>query len=254
MSPYIENLRYRHGNVEFGKDFTFSYVSPLNQRINAGIQAKYGDIKGSSASLVNDITSQIKVAFKVPYKNKPDGEELYLNELYLICSGKYTNNAIEILERTLEKNYNVHFLDGSDIGHLREKVTKRRTTERAETKRTLNALLIELDQNIKLAKEINLRADEYIQKRKHFLTRYRLNCLEKVLVLDIDDKWLVDEAVIQWSNLTIQNSRLDEIALIVTSAEEREKMKKELWRVAKKDAEGLENFREYVASYLDSLK
>ena len=40
LGPQILNLRYRHGNLEFGKDFTFSYVNPLNERVNVGFQAK----------------------------------------------------------------------------------------------------------------------------------------------------------------------------------------------------------------------
>lgn len=254
MSPYIENLRYRHGNVEFGKDFTFSYVNPLNQRINVGLQAKWGDIKGSSTSLINEIVSQIEVAFKVPYKNKPDVVEFYLNELYLVCSGKFRDNANEIIEKTLEKNYNVRFLDGSDITDLSKKVTIRKTKEKAETKRMLNALLIELDQNIKVAKEIDRKTEKLIQNQQHFLNRFRLNCLEKVLELDIDDKLLLNKAVIQWQNLTIRNKNLDEIGLLVTSGEEKEKMKRDIWETIKGDSRRLEKFKEYITSYLDSLE
>ena len=66
MSPNITDLKYRHGNMEFGKDFTFSYTNPLNQRINVGIQAKWGDVTGKAAE-VKDITSQVDLAFTVPY-------------------------------------------------------------------------------------------------------------------------------------------------------------------------------------------
>lgn len=117
---HIYSLHYRHGNTEFGKDFTFYYYNPLNQRINVGIQAKWGDIRGSSTSIVTKLYNQIRVAFSVPYNDKPDREKLYLNEIYLICSGKYTRNAIEIIEEMfVEKRYNIHYLDGSDIKALR---------------------------------------------------------------------------------------------------------------------------------------
>ncbi len=99
MIPHIFNLKYRHNNMEFGKDFTFSYFNPLNQRVNVGFQAKWGDIRGSSTSLIREIVDQIKVAFKVPYKNKPDDKQLYLNELYIVCSGEFKNNAIEIIDK-----------------------------------------------------------------------------------------------------------------------------------------------------------
>jgi hypothetical protein len=254
MLPYIENLRYRHGNMEFGKDFTFSYFNPLNQRVDVGIQVKWGDIVGSSTTLMTDLVSQIEVAFKVPYKNKPEGQELFLNELYIVCSGKYTDNAITIIEKILEKNFNVSFLDGSDIELLRSKFAQRRGREKSETRRALNALLIELDQNIKMAKEIDSKMEEYIQKKMHPLTDFRLNCLQKVLELDIDDKWILDEAVIQWTNLTIDNNRLEHIRLGFTGEEDVKERKKALWGNIKAEVVGLENFRKYVASYLDGLQ
>lgn len=240
--------------MEFGKDFTFSYINPLNQRVNVGLQAKWGDIKGSSKALIGEIVNQSITAFKVPYKNKPNDQELFLNELYIVCSGEYKNNAITIIERALDKNYNVHFLDGSDIVTLRNKLTTRKTNEKIVTKRALNALLIELDQNIKTAKEIDRDMEEYIQKEKHFLIGYRLNCLEKMLELDIDDKWMLDEALIQWRNLTIDNTLINQILLVLSGSKWKEEKKNVLWNNVKKDIEGLANFREYVASYLESLQ
>ena len=254
MLLYIENLRYRHGNMEFGKDFTFSYVNPLNQRVNVGIQAKWGDIAGSSTSLVDEIVSQIKVAFSVPYKNKPDGQELHLNELYIVCSGKYTDNAITIIENTLERDFNVSFLDGSDMELLRRKFAQRIEAEKSETRRALNALLIELDQNIGMAKAIDSQMEEYIQEKMHFLTSFRLNCLQRVLELDIDDKWILDEAAIEWTNLTIDNNRIEQIRLGLTGKEALKIRKKTLWDNIKRDITNLEDLRKYVALYLERLQ
>lgn len=254
MIPYVENLRYRHGNTEFGKDFTFSYLNPLNQRVHVGIQAKWGDIAGSVTNLMTDIVSQIKVAFAVPYKNKPDGQELYLNELYIVCSGKYTDNAITIIEGTLESNFNASFLDGSDIELLRRKFAQRRGMEKYETRRALNALLIELDQNIKMAESIDNQMIEYINTKKHFLLDFRLNCLQRVLELDIDDKWILDEAVIHWTNLTIDNNRLEQIRLGIVSDDTLKSRKLELWNNIKVDITGLADFRKYVAEYVGGLQ
>jgi hypothetical protein len=252
MIHYIENLRYRHGNTEFGKDFTFSYINPLNQRVNVGIQVKWGDIVGSSTGLVNEIVSQIQVAFAVPYKNKPNDPELYLNELYVVCSGKYTDNAITIIEKTLEKNFNVFFLDGSEIEHLRSKFAQRKGIEKTETRRALNALLIELEQNINIARAIDSQMEEYIRKKMHFLTDFRLNCLQRVLELDIDDEWILDEAVIQWTNLTIDNNLLIQIRLALVDEDAMKNRKLSLWNNIKKDIGGLENLRNHVRSYVES--
>lgn len=254
MTPYIENLRYRHGNTEFGKDFTFSYFNPLNQRVNVGIQTKWGDISGSVKEVITEIVSQIEVAFEVPYRNKPDDPELYLNELYIVCSGKYTDNAITIIGKTLKNKYNVSFLDGSDIEVMRKKVALRRETEKYETKRALNALLIELDQNIELAKSINNQMEEYITKKKHFLGDFRLNCLQRVLEADVDDKWILEEAVLRWTDLTIDNNCLEQLRLSIVDEDTLKKRKLTLWNNIKEDIENLTNFRSYVAKYVEGLQ
>lgn len=254
MIPYIENLRFRHGNMEFGKDFTFSYVNPLNQRVNVGIQAKWDDVSGSVTALMTDIVSQIKVAFAVPYKNKPDGQELYLNELYIVCSGKYTDNATKIIEKTLEKNYNVSFLDGSEVELLRRKFAQRRETEKSETRRALKALLIELDQNISTAKSIDNQMAESIDSYKHFLVNFRLNCLQRILEVDIGDKWILDEAVIQWTNLTIDNNRLEQLRLQTVDMGTKETRMRELWKNVKKDIVGLTDLRKAIEEYIQRLQ
>lgn len=254
MSPHLENIRYRHGSMEFGKDLTFSYVNPLNQRINVGLQAKWGDIKGSSTSLISEIVAQIEVAFKVPYKNKPDGQELYINELYIICSGKYRNNAIEIIEKTLAKNFNVHFLDGSDIKYLQNKVAMQRTKEKTEKKRALNALLIELDQNLATAKEIDSEMGKLIEEKKHFLTSFRLNCLQKILETDVEDKLILKEAASQWAYLNAQNNLLNSIRLASMPPKQSRERKELLWEMTRNSIIRMQAFRKYIASYLDRFE
>ena len=254
LNPYIENLRYRHGNTEFGKDFTFSYVNPLNQRINVGLQAKWGDVKGSSKSLLKEIVDQIRIAFSVPYESKPHGKELYLNEIYVVCSGKYRDNAIQIINSTLERNYNVHFLDGSNIADLGKKVTIRKANEERNTKRGLNALLIELDQNLKTAKMIDREVEKSIEEKSHFLVRYRLNCLEMTLGLDIDDEWILPDAINLWHNLTMMNTILGELGYVTATAKWKEETKNELSDRNQRNIRNLKMVKEHVTSYLDSLQ
>jgi hypothetical protein len=247
MSPYVERLRYRHGNVEFGKDFTFSYVNPLNQRINVGLQVKWGDIKGASKSLMREIVDQIKVAFKLPYRNSPDEQEVYINELYLVCSGKYTDNAINIIEKTLEKGYNVHFLDCSAVELLRKKATMQKTKEKGETRRILNSLLIELDQNVQLAKFLHEQMEWYIKEKAHPIAVFRFNCLEKMLELDIDNKTIIDNACAIWTRLNIENRMIEEMGF---SQDAKKKVLDDL----KIFMNQMENFKNHIAQYLDSIE
>jgi hypothetical protein len=251
--PFLESVKYRHGTNEFGKDFTFSYINPLNQRMNAGVQVKWGDIRGSSNSIISKIVNQIETAFGVPYKNKPEeGQQYYLKELYFICSGEYKNNAVEIIERMLKKCYNVHFLDGSDVAFLRELVAHHKTEHRLEERRTLNALLIEIDQNIKIAGEIIRGTDTWIKNKTHLLLRYRLNCIEKALELKVPNlilKGFIDE----WNNLTVQNNLLNEIALV--PVEDHKKGSKEIVCAnAKKDIKRLLSLKSDINAYLESIE
>ena len=75
-----------------------------------------------------------------------------------------------------------------------------------------------------------------------------------MLELDIDDKWLLDEAVIQWHNLTVDNTIINQIALVLAGPKWKKEKKNTLWDNVKKDIDGLEDLREYVDSYLKSLQ
>lgn len=254
IHPYIEDLRFRHGNMEFGKDFTFSYVNPLNRTINAGLQAKWGDITGSSVSILDGIIDQIRVAFKVPYKNKP-GEELYLNELYVICSGKYRDNAIKIIENTLEKGFNVHFLNGSDIDKLSNKVALHRAKEERETRRALETLLEELDHNIRLARALDKCMEYSAEEREYFMLEYRLNCLEKVLELSVDNELIVNEANNLWDELTAQNNLLDSLRRDYEGKGKWQKeTKKDLRNRIRRSIKEMETFAEYVRYFEENGK
>lgn len=75
----LQRVRYRHGNTEFGKDFTFSYLNPLSVGVNCGAQVKYGDISGRENRLITGLVNQIPIAFSVPYKDVPLESDEYIN-------------------------------------------------------------------------------------------------------------------------------------------------------------------------------
>jgi hypothetical protein len=41
-------VRYTHGKKEYGKDFTFSELTPFGDHRHSGLQAKAGDISGGT--------------------------------------------------------------------------------------------------------------------------------------------------------------------------------------------------------------
>ncbi len=246
----LQRVRYRHGNTEFGKDFTFSYFNPLSVWVNCGVQVKYGDISGRSNRLITDLANQIPIAFSVPYKDTPLESDEYINELYIICSGKYTSNAITIIESQLGLNkYNVQFWDRQHVLELRERVLMVGKEEVRDLQQALNSLLIEIDHNIDIAKEIVQTTDNFIEKKKHILLNYRLNCLEKILGTNIDDKWIIDEAIIEWNSLTVANNQLSEIRMY-GEAEQKMKLKEN----AKTHIRNLTNFRKYIDQYLQKIQ
>lgn len=246
----LQRVKYRHGNTEFGKDFTFSYLNPLSTRVNCGVQVKYGDISGESNRLITDLVNQIPVAFSVPYKDTPLESDEYINELYIICSGKYTNNAITIIESQLGSNkYNVHFWDGEKVLELRERVLTAGREEVRDVQQALNALLIEIDHNIAMAKEIVETTDNFVEEQKHTLLNYRLNCLERVLGTNIDDKWIIDEAIVEWRNLTIDNNLMSDIRM--HGGAERKKLLKEH---NENNIKNLGKLRSYIVQYLQKIQ
>lgn len=245
----LQRVRYRHGNTEFGKDFTFSYLNPLSVCINCGVQVKYGDISGKSKRLITDLTNQIPVAFSVPYKDAPLESGNYINELYIICSGKYTNHAITVIESQLSpQKYNAQFWDGEYVSYLREKLLMASREEVRDAQQALNSLLIEIDHNIGIATEIVRTTDNFIEKKKHSLLNYRLNCLERILGMNIDDKWIIDEAIIEWNNLTIDNNLLSDIR-VHGGAEKKKQLKEHTGR----NINNLIDFKNYIVQYLQKI-
>lgn len=245
----LQRVKYRHGNTEFGKDFTFSYVNPLDVWINCGVQVKYGDVTGSSNRIITDLVNQIPVAFSVPYKDVPSESDNYIDELYIICSESYKDNAIRIIESQLLRKYSIQFWDGEHVSNLREKVLIASTEASRDIRLVLNSLLIEIELNIDTAKHIVNQTDTYIEEKRHSLMNYKLDCLERTLGSNIGDDWITDEANIEWRNLTIGNNLLSAIRMYSTA---KRKLKLKANSVA--DIKNLTNFKNHIIEYLKKIQ
>lgn len=246
----LQRVKYRHGNIEFGKDFTFSYLNPLAVWINCGVQVKYGDITGNSNRLITDLVNQIPVAFSVPYKDVPSESDNYIDELYIICSGSYKDNAIRIIESQLLPNkYSIQFWDGEHVSNLRERVLITSTEASRDVQQVLNSLLIEIEFNIDTAKTIVNQTDTYIKEKKHHLLNYKLDCLERTLGSNIDDDFIIRETGIEWRNLTIDNNILSEIRIHGSA-----KNKLQLKENGKGNIKNLTNFKNHIIEYLKKIQ
>lgn len=114
------DVRYNHGSDEYGKDVIYKYYDNFESIRYGAVQVKYGDISGSVKSELDPILSQIEDAFLMPYIDIKERTKIYISQLLIICSGRYTKNAREKIMEKMKKGYDVRFFDGQDIDNLLE--------------------------------------------------------------------------------------------------------------------------------------
>lgn len=83
-------VRYTHGSREYGKDFTFSDLTPFGHYRHYGLQAKAGDISGGVNAAIDELLGQIVDAFAMPYYEVGSREPRYISTFIIAISGKFT--------------------------------------------------------------------------------------------------------------------------------------------------------------------
>lgn len=120
------SVRYTQGDREYGKDFTFSEMTPFGAMRHYGLQAKAGDITGEVNSVIDRIVGQADDAFKMPYYDLSSAEPRYISTFVVAASGRFTANAREKVIHKLPRG--VHgsmlFLDREAILELVERYWK----------------------------------------------------------------------------------------------------------------------------------
>ncbi|MCI5504383.1 MAG: hypothetical protein MR410_09955 [Eubacterium sp.] len=118
------NVKYNHGNREFGKDITFARRTEFDDYEYYGVQVKYGDVSGGAHGEINELIIQAKDAFSMPYYDVYSRNKVFVSKVIIAVSGKYTQNAVEkIIEGIHDyplKN-NIIFLDREKIESLMSK-------------------------------------------------------------------------------------------------------------------------------------
>ncbi len=117
------SVRYTHGKKEYGKDFTFSEMTPFNHLRHYGLQAKAGNISGGVNSDVDKLLGQIKDAFSMSYCELGSKESRYISVYIIAISGKFTENAREKIVEKMPKGAigSVYFLDRENLIELIER-------------------------------------------------------------------------------------------------------------------------------------
>ena len=123
---HFMSIRYTQGDREYGKDFTFSEVTPFGAMRHYGLQAKAGDITGEVNSVIDQIVGQADDAFKMPYFDLSSAEPRYISVFVVAASGRFTANAREKLIHKIPRGLygSMLFLDRESILELVERYWK----------------------------------------------------------------------------------------------------------------------------------
>jgi hypothetical protein len=122
-------VRYAAGRKEYGKDFTFSELTPFGDYRHYGLQAKAGDVSGGVNSAIDELIGQIADAFAMPYYEIGSKDPRFISTFIIAISGKFTENAREkIVEKTPKGLIgSVYFLDRERIAELVERYWKQKS-------------------------------------------------------------------------------------------------------------------------------
>jgi len=116
-------VRYTHGKREYGKDFTFSELTPFGHHRHYGLQAKAGDVSGGVNAAIDELLGQIADAFAMPYYELGSKDPRFISTFIIAISGRFTENAREKIVEKMPKGVigSVYFLDWERITELVER-------------------------------------------------------------------------------------------------------------------------------------
>jgi hypothetical protein len=119
-------VRYTHGKREYGKDFTFSELTPFGHHRHYGLQAKAGDVNGGVNASIDELLGQIADAFAMPYYELGTKDPRFISTFIIAISGRFTENAREKIVEKMPKGLigSVYFLDRERITELVERYWK----------------------------------------------------------------------------------------------------------------------------------
>lgn len=120
------DVRYTHGIKEYGKDFTFSEMTPFGILKHYGLQAKAGDISGKVNAPIDEIIGQLNDAFSMPYWNVSATEERHISIFIVAISGYFADNAKDKIIKKVPSHFKgcIYFLDKDKVIELVEKFWK----------------------------------------------------------------------------------------------------------------------------------
>lgn len=128
LTPLLRRMKFltvhfNHGTKEYGKDYTFSELTPFGDLRHYGLQAKAGNLSGGVNSQIDEIIGQIEDAFNMPYYEIGSKDERYISTFIVAISGHFTDNAKDKIVHKIKKGLvgSVYFFDKEKIFELIEK-------------------------------------------------------------------------------------------------------------------------------------
>ena len=102
---YIAPIEY-HGINERGKDIICFEYDRLNEQRFLSVVAKVGDLTGNAATNTGLITvvNQVQQAFDNPYEDLYNMRQVFINEVWVMTTGKIVSGAQDSVINTLRKN------------------------------------------------------------------------------------------------------------------------------------------------------
>ena len=111
------SVKYSHGKKEYGKDFTFSELTPFGELRYYAMQVKAGNVEGGVNSKIDELIGQLQDSFSMPFYDLDSKEQKYISSFIIAISGKFTENAREKIIYKVPKHLlgNVYFWDKEKI-------------------------------------------------------------------------------------------------------------------------------------------
>jgi hypothetical protein len=102
---YIAPIEY-HGTNEKGKDIICFEYDRLNEQRFLAVVAKSGNLTGNASTNTGlmTIVNQVQQAFDVPYEDLYNMRQVFINEVWVMTTGKIVSGAQETVINTLRKN------------------------------------------------------------------------------------------------------------------------------------------------------
>lgn len=93
---YLAPVEY-HGVNEKGKDIICFEYDRLNEQRFLAVVAKTGDLTGSASSTMGlmNVVTQVQQAFDNPYENLFNMRQVFINEVWVMTTGKIVSSAQE---------------------------------------------------------------------------------------------------------------------------------------------------------------